>query len=209
MSKVRERILEVASTLFYERGIQAVGVDAIIARADVARMSFYRHFKSKEGRALAFLERRDQQFRSWLEGEVDRLAPDPRERPLAVFDALALRFAPEGYRGCAFLNTMAETPDRDDVVHRAAAQHKEKVVDYLKQLLRDAGFDAGLAADLILLVDGAVVSAVREGSAAPALRARRLAGLLLGAGARAPERRRSVPRSGPKRRARGASRPRP
>lgn len=209
MSKVRERILEVASELFYERGIQAVGVDAIIAGADVARMSFYRHFKSKEGLALAFLERRDQRFRSWLEGEVDRLAPDPRDRPLAVFDALALRFSPEGYRGCAFLNTMAETPDRNDALHRAAARHKEKVQDYLARLLRDAGLDAGLASDLLLLVDGAVVSAVREGSPAPAQRARRLAALLLDAGSRAPMKRRSAPRSRPKHRARGASRPRP
>jgi len=59
MSKVRERILETASELFYRNGIQAVGVDAIIGGADVARMSFYRHFKSKEGLVLAFLERRD------------------------------------------------------------------------------------------------------------------------------------------------------
>lgn len=179
MSKVRERILEVASELFYQRGIQAVGVDAIIAQADVARMSFYRHFKSKEGLALAFLDRRNEKFRAWLEGEVNRLAPQLRDRPLAVFDALALRFASEGYRGCAFINTMAETADRDDVVHQAAARHKTKIQDYLALLLRDAGLGAEHAPDLMLLFDGAVISAVREGSAAPALRAKRLAALLL------------------------------
>lgn len=181
MSKVRERILEVASDLFYERGIQAVGVDAIIERADVARMSFYRHFRSKEGLALAFLERRDELFRAWLEKEVDRLAPDARNRPLAVFDALARRFARDGYRGCAFLNTMAETADRNDPVHRAAARHKAKIQDYLARLLLDAGLPPEHAPDLLLLVDGAVVSAVREGSPDPARRARRMAALLLGA----------------------------
>lgn len=199
MSKARERILEVASELFYRKGIQAVGVDAIISGADVARMSFYRHFKSKEGLVLAFLERRDERFRAWLEGEVVRLAPRVRERPLAVFDALALRFAPEGYRGCAFLNAMAEAADRNDVVHRAAAGHKAKIEDYLARLLRDAGLDAELAPDLLLLFDGAVVTAVREGSAEPAFRAKRMAALLLASKKPASAKKASRPRSGAKR----------
>jgi len=181
MSQVRERILETASEYFYQRGIQAVGVDAIIQGADVARMSFYRHFKSKEGLVLAFLDRRDEQFRTWLDIEVRRLAPDPLDRPLAVFEALALRFGPEDYRGCAFINAMAETADRRSVVHRAAAAHKSKIQLYLARVLEEAGHDAELARDLLLLIDGAVVSAVREGTAEPALRAKHLASLLLGA----------------------------
>jgi AcrR family transcriptional regulator len=182
MSSVSERILEAASDLFYHRGIRAVGVDAIIDGADVARMSFYRHFKSKEGLVLAFLERRDEQFRAWLAAEVRRLAPKPVDRPLAVFDALARHFGPADYRGCAFINAMAETADRRDPVHRAAAAHKGKIQVYLAELLEDAGFSAEYAPDLLLLIDGAVVSAVREGSAKPALRAKRLAALLLKSG---------------------------
>jgi AcrR family transcriptional regulator len=182
MSTVRERILERASELFYRKGFQAVGVDSIIAGADVARMSFYRHFRSKEGLVLAFLERRDVQFRAWLEAEVRRLAPDPADRPLAVFDALALRFGPEDYRGCAFINAIAETADRDNVVHQAAAAHKAKIETYLARLLDEAGLSADRAPDLLLLFDGAVVSAVREGSPEPAFRAKRLAALLLDSG---------------------------
>jgi AcrR family transcriptional regulator len=195
MSKVSERILETASGLFYQRGIRAVGVDAIIAGADVARMSFYRHFKSKEGLVLAFLKRRDEEFRAWLGAEVRRLAPDPVNRPLAVFDALALRFGPENYRGCAFINAMAETADRRDAVHRAAAGHKAKIQVYLADLLEDAGLSAGHAPDLLLLIDGAVVAAVREGSAEPAFRAKRLAALLLNAGKPTSIKRRSRRRS--------------
>ena len=179
MSQARERILRTASDMFYQRGIRAVGVDAIIAGADVARMSFYRHFKSKEGLVLAFLARRDEQFRAWLDAEVHRLAPDAADRPLAVFDALALRFAPDDYRGCAFLNAMAETADRHDAVHKAAAGHKAKIQDYLAHVLEEAGLSAKHAPDLLMLMDGAVVSAVREGSAEPAFRAKRLAALLL------------------------------
>ncbi len=181
MTKVRDRILEAASESFYRKGIQAVGVDAIITQADVARMSFYRHFKSKEGLVLAYLSQRDETFRAWLAAEVVRLAPDPRDRPLAVFDVLALRFATRDYRGCAFINTMVESANRDDAAHQAAAAHKARVQEYLGRLLLDAGLDPAHAPDLLLLFDGAVVSAVREGSVEPAFRAKRLAALLLGA----------------------------
>lgn len=180
MSKVRERILEVASELFYQKGIQAVGVDAIIGAAAVARMSFYRQFQSKEGLVLAYLARRDEQFRAWLEAEVHRLAPDPKDRPLAIFDAMALRFARRDYRGCAFTNTMAEHGDREGAVHQAAAAHKLKVQACFAELLQQAGLDPAHAPDLLLLLDGAVAAAVREGSEAPAHRAKRLAALLLG-----------------------------
>ena len=155
MSHVRERILDVATQLFYQKGIQAVGVDAIIVQADVARMSFYRHFKSKEGLVLACIARRDEALRGWFEAEVARLAPAPRDRPLAIFDALALRFAMEDYRGCGFINTMAEMADREDAAHQAAAGHKSRFLDYLAGLLQDAGLGREHAPDLLLLFDGA------------------------------------------------------
>jgi AcrR family transcriptional regulator len=186
MSKVRARILEVASELFYQQGIKAVGVDAIISKADVARMSFYRHFTSKEGLVLAFIRGRDEEFRGWLAAQVERLARDLNDRPLAVFDALAVRLATPGYRGCAFINTMVESADRNDLAYQAAAEHKARFEGYLAGLLSDAGLDPRHAADLLLLFDGAVVAAVREGSVEPAKRARRLAALLL-ADARLPQ----------------------
>jgi len=180
MSKVRERILDVATDLFYRQGIQAVGVDAIIREADVARMSFYRHFRSKEGLVVACVERRDEAVRDWFEKRVKRLAPNPKDRPLAVFDALAIRFAAEHYRGCGFINTMAEMPDREGAVHRSAAGHKARFEEYLARLLREAGLPEAHAIDLLLLFDGAIVAAVREGTSAPARQARRIAALLLG-----------------------------
>lgn len=184
MSKVRERILEVASDLFYREGIQAVGVDAIITQADVARMSFYRHFRSKEGLVLAYLAERDASLLGWFEAEVVRLAPDPRQRPLALFDALAKRSAAQDYRGCAFLNAMAESADRTAAVHRAAALHKTRFAGFVAKLLREAGLDERQAEDLLLLFDGAIVSAAREGSDAAIHRARDLAQRLLAPRAR-------------------------
>jgi AcrR family transcriptional regulator len=180
MSKVRQRILDVATALFYRQGIQAVGVDAIIGTADVARMSFYRHFRSKEGLALAVLERSDERLCAWFEQEVERLAPDAKLRPLAVFDALAMRLASPDYRGCTFLNTIAETPSPSHALHRAAAAHKRRFEAYFARLLRAGGLDESASGDLMLLFDGAVVTAVREGNPTPATRAKRIAARVLG-----------------------------
>src|ERR1700676_1754398 len=83
----RERILVAAYELFSRWGIQAVGVDAIIARSGVARQTLYRHFSSKQDLVLAFLERRGALWnKGWLQGEVERRATDPGERLLAIFD---------------------------------------------------------------------------------------------------------------------------
>lgn len=180
MSKVRERILVAASDLFYQQGIRAAGVDAIIRGADVARMSFYRHFRSKNGLVVAYLTRRDRATLEWFERRVTELAPRPKHRPLAVFDALAERFATEQYRGCAFINAMVESPDRDSAAHRSAAQHKRNFQKLFARLLRGADLAEAHAADMLMLFDGAVVAAVREGTARPALRAKRLAAAMLG-----------------------------
>src|SRR4051812_20972724 len=91
-SNAREHILRVAEDLFYQRGYRAVGVDLIIAEADVAKATFYRHFPSKDDLLVAVLEGRDQRWRQWLELRVAELAKTPADRPLAVFDALAERF---------------------------------------------------------------------------------------------------------------------
>jgi AcrR family transcriptional regulator len=180
MSQVRERILDVASDLFYRHGIKAVGVDAIISQADVARMSFYRHFRSKDGLVVAYLEQRDEATQVWFEKQVRRLAPNPRDRPLAVFDALALRFRSKGYRGCGFINAIAEVADPASDAHGAAATHKRRFQSWLAKLLREAGLDETCAADLLLLFEGATAAAVRQGTAEPAHRAKRIAALLLG-----------------------------
>ncbi|NOT32755.1 MAG: TetR/AcrR family transcriptional regulator [Candidatus Eisenbacteria bacterium] len=180
MSQVRERILDVASDLFYRHGIKAVGVDAIISQADVARMSFYRHFRSKDGLVVAYLERRDEAVRVWFEKQVRRLAPNPRDRPLVVFDVLALRFRSKGYRGCGFINAIAEVANPASDAHGAAAAHKLRFQSWLAKLLREAGLDEICAADLLLLFEGATAAAVRQGTAEPAHRAKRIAALLLG-----------------------------
>jgi AcrR family transcriptional regulator len=177
----RERILEVASQLFYQNGIRAVGIDTIIARADVAKMTFYKHFKTKDMLIVEFLKRRDERWRSWLEETVLRLAPQVKERPLAIFDALEERFQTADFRGCAFINTMVEVADGNHLAHQTAAEHKEKVQGFIQSILIDAQIENAeeLSKAFMLLVDGAIVTAVREKSPNAARAAKKMAAGLI------------------------------
>jgi AcrR family transcriptional regulator len=177
----RERILDAASAAFYRRGIGAVGVDAVVAEAGVAKATLYHHFRSKDDLVVAFLRRRDTRWRDWLRGAVERLAPDPGARPLAVFDALGEWFASEDFRGCAFINAAAEIADPAHPARATVEDHKRLLGEYLGELLREAGAadpeaDAGA---LLLLVEGAIVSALIEQDPAPAHRARLAAARIL------------------------------
>jgi len=177
----RDRILEVASLLFYQNGIRAVGVDTIIAQSAVAKMTFYKHFKSKDLLVLEFLKRRDELWRDWFEDAVCRLAPNVKDRPLAIFDALEERFSRKEFRGCAFINTMVEMADGEHVAHQAAAEHKQKVQGIFRSILADAGVKkpAELAKIFLLLMDGAIVTAVREAKPDSAKAAKKIAATLL------------------------------
>ncbi len=180
-SAARERILDAASAAFYARGIGAVGVDAVVAEAGVAKATLYRHFRSKDELVEAFLRRRDRRWRDWLREAVERRSPDPAGRPLAVFDALGEWFASDDFRGCAFINAAAEIADPAHPARAAVQEHKRLLGEYLEELLRAAGSpeparDAGA---LLLLAEGAMVTALIERDPAPAERARRAAARML------------------------------
>jgi AcrR family transcriptional regulator len=180
-TRARERLLQTAEDLFYAEGIRAVGIDRILETSGVGKGSLYRHFPSKDDLVVAVIRRRDESWRTWLADAVAERDLPPGDRPLAVFDALAERFARKDFRGCAFINTMVETADPASAAHHVAAEHKAQVIRYLDGLLADAGRDdhAELADQFMLLVDGAIVSAVREGTPNAALRARAIAATML------------------------------
>src|SRR4051812_14411722 len=96
----RERILETAADLFYREGIRAVGIDTIIARSGVAKMSLYRNFASKDELVAAFLEHRDRLYWEWWDGVVARHPDDPRAQIRALFTAVGKRTTGPTYRGC-------------------------------------------------------------------------------------------------------------
>src|ERR671911_3197622 len=105
----RERVLDTAYELFSRRGIRAVGIDEVVARAGVAKATLYRHFPSKNDLVLAFLERREQRWtREWVEAEARRRGSTPELRLLAIFDLFDEWFRDSDFEACSFINVLLE-----------------------------------------------------------------------------------------------------
>jgi AcrR family transcriptional regulator len=180
-SEARERLVTAAYELFSQRGVQAVGIDAIIERSGVARQTMYRHFDSKQDLVLAFLKRREQLWtREWLEAEVARRASDPRERLLAIFDVFDEWFRAPEFEGCSFINVLLEHPDGGHPVHRAAAGYLAGIRQFLEDLARQAEIpDAqDFAREWHILMKGSIVAA-GEGDREAAQRGKRVGAVLL------------------------------
>ena len=159
----RERLLDAAGELFYEFGIAATGVDAVLARARVSPATLYAHFSGKDGLVAAYLERR---FRQWQEiwDEVLDERIHPVDRLLSVFDAVARYREFEGNRrGCAFLAAAIEVPPGHPAQQWLAADSR-LLTERLQHLAEAAG--AGdptrIADGLLALYDGALARLARQ-----------------------------------------------
>src|ERR1700678_3258297 len=107
----RERILEIADDLFYREGIHAVGIDTIIEKSGVAKMSLYRSFASKDDLVAAYLEARGRRYWQWWDGVMARNANGPRRQLRDLFEAIAVRTRQPQFRGCAFMKAVTEFPE--------------------------------------------------------------------------------------------------
>jgi AcrR family transcriptional regulator len=178
----RERLLAAADRLFYEEGICTVGVDRILKEADVARASLYSTYGSKEELVRAYLQHRSD---SWQETVAEVLPArwnGPRERILGIFTLLTEWFVAAGYRGCPFINASAETA-ANPAVEEVRDRHRAWVHQLFAEIGREAGADDpdALAAQLVLLYDGAMVGAHLDRSPAPGDAARAAAAALVDA----------------------------
>jgi AcrR family transcriptional regulator len=155
--------------MFYRDGIRAVGIDAIIARSGVAKMSLYRNFPSKDALVTAWLEDRNGFFwRRWNKAEAR--AGDPRNQLDAVLDMIAATASHPKWRGCPFLNTGTEFPEPDHPARAVILAHKRAVRERLRALAaaaraRDPDL---LAQQLQLLIDGAYAIGQSLGPSGPA-----------------------------------------
>ena len=185
-AETREHVLAVAHELFYWNGIRATGVDAIAAEADVAPTTLYRLFASKDDLIAAYIERADGLYREWLTAATAPVVGPPRERILALFDALDEQVQPERCRGCPFLMALAEFPDPQLPAHAGAVATKAWVRGRLGELTAAmaVGDPDALADQLAVVMEGVYASAQALGAGGPARRARALAETLMDAAAR-------------------------
>ena len=163
-SKARQRILETADRLFYEEGFRAVGIDRIIAEAEVAKATLYVHFPSKDELILAVLEHRERCTSEFFRTSMERHAK--AKGPLGPFFA-ALRewFETPGFRGCAFQNAVVELADPAHAGTAFARGFKRRFSEFLRGLIEESvGREAmRLAPAVSLLVEGAIITAAIQG----------------------------------------------
>lgn len=164
-SAARERILDTAFSLFYARGIRAVGVDLIIAESGVAKATFYKHFPAKDDLVVAYLDRVDGVWTGQLKQAARAAGDSPAAQLVGLFDALGSACRREGYRGCAFINAAAESQP-GGAVHDRTVAHKSAVLDWVRDLSEQAGArdPQALARSLTLLLDGGLASGTLDAS---------------------------------------------
>ncbi len=170
VSDARQRILDTADLLFYAEGVRTVGIDRIIAESEVAKMTLYAHFRSKDDLILAVLEYREGRFTAWFSEAIERHTKAEGGRLGALFAALKEWFETPTFRGCAFINASVELADPGHPGFAFARQHKERFHAFLARLIEDAlGKEAAkLAPAVAVLIEGAIVIAVIQGSSEPA-----------------------------------------
>ncbi|MGW2203817.1 TetR/AcrR family transcriptional regulator [Streptomyces sp. NPDC001774] len=173
------RLLEAAEELFDERGVQAVGMDAIRSASGVSLKRLYQLFPSKDHLVWAVLNRRDGAVREAIAAHGAAHATTPYERVLAVFDHLGERFADPGFRGCAFINTFGEMGGISSDVAAIARGHKQALRGYFAEQTTALGAPGELADQLALLANGAMVVAGIDGTPDPAAQAKDAARVLL------------------------------
>ncbi|WP_245981630.1 TetR/AcrR family transcriptional regulator [Frondihabitans australicus] len=160
-TSMRDRLVEAASELFYAEGIRAVSVDRIIEAAGTTKVTFYRHFASKDDLVLAHLEKRAQLERDGI-GQALAVADGDADRFFElVAGNLGVLACEPGFRGCPFINAAAEFPDGESPIRRFIDAHRTWWLDALGQSVSGRVAEAdreGTARDLMLLRDGAMVA---------------------------------------------------
>ncbi|HRE81546.1 MAG TPA: TetR/AcrR family transcriptional regulator [Opitutaceae bacterium] len=153
--------MDTAWRLFYRDGYHAVGIDTVLAAAGVAKMTLYKHFKSKEDLIAAVLERRSEELIGAYERAITAAGGSATKRLLTLFDVLDAWFRQRDFNGCAFIKAVAEYPDPHAKPHLVSTAHKAAFLRRLTELAKElpARSPAALAQALMLLAEGAIVTA--------------------------------------------------
>jgi AcrR family transcriptional regulator len=169
VSDKRQHIIETAYRLFKSVGFHATGIDRIIADADVAKMTMYRHFPSKDGLIVEVLRYRTDRFNTQLDDLAETVAA-PDEKITTVFDWYERWFRSPEFHGCLFAHALAEFGDAGHPVFQAVAGHKDGLRQRLQRILEaemPADRAESAATALFMLLEGATLLAqMGQGDAA-------------------------------------------
>lgn len=146
----RDRILFTAHDLFYQDGVRVTGVDRLIAQAAVTKTTFYRHFPSKKHLIIEFLELRHRNWINWFKTRIEAHGSQAPSISLSIAEWLNS----EGFRGCAFLNSVGELGAQMNEVREITQRHKRDVVTVISQIVNDHQKASAIA----LAIDGAILN---------------------------------------------------
>jgi AcrR family transcriptional regulator len=165
-SSPRDRILETADRLFYREGFRAVGIDRIIAEAGVAKMTLYTHFPSKDDLIIAVLQHREERVLDFFNSAMERHGKRQKDKLRAFFAALKEWFESPGFRGCAFQNAAVELADPSHAGTRLVRDHKNRFAHVIRRIVEEAAGKGApaIASAITLLVEGAIMTAVVQGT---------------------------------------------
>ncbi len=178
--QARKRILDTAYELFSTRGIRAVGIDEIVERAEVAKATLYRHFRTKDELVLSFLEQREELWsKDLVEAGARRRGATPEEQLLAIFDVFDDWFHDEQFEACSFINVLLEMGP-EHVAGKACISYMGNVRTLLSALAEEAGLrdTEEFAHSFQILMKGSTISAA-EGDLEAGQRAKAMARLLI------------------------------
>jgi len=183
--QTRAQILDRAAKLFYRRGITGVGMQEVAEYIPVSKPTLYKHFATKEALIAECLSSVDEQHFQWFVDQLARQYPQEDLPAVAVFDVLDKWVKSSAFRGCAFINASVEVGSSNPPAQVAVFRHKDRTRKWLRELSEASGVSAGssepIAAYLMLLMEGAIITALVESDETAALSAKEAARILLGA----------------------------
>jgi AcrR family transcriptional regulator len=173
----RERLLEAADRLFYHEGIHTVGIDRVLDESGVAKGSLYYTFGGKDDLVRAYLQNRHAKWAARLDARIAEQST-PRDKILAIFDALGELFTEPDFRGCAFLNAAAEAQpgSAEDL---ATKDFRTWLHELFGTLVEEGGYPSRVGKQMVLLYDGANIAAALDADGNAARDARAAADALL------------------------------
>lgn len=168
---VRDRILNTARDLFYRNGVQAVGVDTVVAQSGVAKTSLYRWFPSKDALIVAVLQKEAEERWAGWDYTAARSGTDPRERLRAQLAGIVRYVTGPKYRGCPFMNVTAEFADPLHPARAVAREMMEELRRRVRALVDPLNVrnPEELTDQIVMLIDGAFSSAQVFGKEGPHL----------------------------------------
>ncbi|ALC83900.1 MULTISPECIES: TetR/AcrR family transcriptional regulator [Bacillus] len=158
-SSARQRLLDVASDLFYREGIRSISMDTIVERSGVSKATLYRHFPTKDDLIMAYLKEVDDHIWQHFDKAITQHEGSPKAQLMALIDATIELLTPEYYRGCPFLNAFTEFSEENHPAHKFSLEYNRTLRSLLSRLSQQAGVsDDGWTDQILMVINGAYSS---------------------------------------------------